>query len=154
MQFFCDVMLGRLAKHLRMLGIDTKYSRSISESVLKKMSLDENRTVLTRRTKFLELKKPVPFCFINSNNPETQITEVIKHFNILADDLVPFSLCLLCNSALEDVDRNLAEGKVPDYVFNSIEKFSQCPACGRIYWQGTHYKNMSKRVLDFLQGRD
>ena len=118
MQFFCDVMLGRLAKHLRMLGIDTKYSRSISESVLKKMSLDENRTVLTRRTGFLELKKPVPFCFINSNNPETQITEVIKHFNILADALKPFSLCLLCNRALQEIDREHVEGKVSEYVFN------------------------------------
>jgi len=146
-------MLGSLAKHLRMLGIDTKYSRSISESTLIKTSLEENRTILTRRTRFLKLKKPAPFCFINSNNPETQLKEVIKHFNILPDALEPFSLCLLCNRALEEVDKNLVENKVPDYVFNTIEKFSQCSVCGRIYWQGTHYKNMSKRVLDLLQGK-
>jgi uncharacterized protein with PIN domain len=101
----------------------------------------------------LKLKKPAPFCFINSNNPETQLTEVIKHFNILADSLNPFSLCLLCNRALEEVDKNLVEGKVPDYVFNTAEKFSQCPVCLKIYWQGTHFKNMSKRVLDLLQGK-
>ena len=153
MQFFCDIMLGRLAKHLRMLGIDTKYSKSINESTLVKTSLEENRTILTRKTKFLELKKPAPFCFINSNNPEDQLREVIKHFNILPDALEPFSLCLLCNRTLEEVDKNLVEVKVPDYVFNTTEKFSQCPVCGRIYWQGTHYKNMSKHVLDLLQGK-
>ncbi len=151
--FFCDIMLGRLAKHLRMLGIDTKYSRSISESTLIKMSSDENRTILTRRTSFLKLKEPVPFCFVNSNNPKIQLTEIIKYFNVLPDSLEPFSLCLLCNSALGEVDRNLVEGKVPDYIFNTIEKFSQCPACNRIYWQGTHYKNMTKRVLYSLYGK-
>ena len=150
MQFFCDVMLGRLAKYLRMLGIDTLYSRSISEASLIKTAANQNRTILTRRTKFLRIKNPPPFFFIKNNNPEIQLKEVINHFNINVDRLKPFRLCLLCNRALKDVDRNLVEGKVPEYIFNQKNRFSQCPNCHRIYWQGTHYKNMSEGIPGFF----
>jgi uncharacterized protein with PIN domain len=150
MQFFCDVMLGRLARYLRMLGLDTFYSRSISESGLIKYALEKKLTILTRRTRFLKMKESVPFFFVKSNNPKSQLKEVIKDFNIGIENVKPFSRCLLCNEVLKEVDRHIAEGAVPDYIFNTIDTFSQCPNCLKIYWQGTHYKNMFESLLGLI----
>ncbi len=153
-KFFCDIMLGKLSKYLRQLGIDTAYSRSIAYPQLIKIALKQNRTILTRKTGFLKINDSISCCFINSNNPYVQIQEVIKHFKIAPDDLKPFSLCLLCNAVLQKIDRNLAEGKIPDYIFNTVDTYSQCPGCLRIYWPGTHYKKMlgySKSIFNPLR---
>jgi len=144
-------MLGKLSRHLRMLGFDTKYSRSLSESMIIKLTSMEKRTLLTRRTKFLTSKVSIPFLFITSNHPETQLREVIGHYKISLENLTPFSICLVCNRRLEAIERNLVEGKVPDFVFNTVKYFSRCPACNRIFWKGTHFNNMVKRVDEALK---
>lgn len=154
LKFFCDVMLGRLAKYLRLLGIDTKYSRFTTEALLIKPALAENRIILTRRTNFQKKRGPIPFFFITSNNSKIQLKEVIKHFGIRGSALKPFSRCLLCNTPLQDVDRPLVAGKVPDYIFNTTDRFSQCRSCRRIYWPGTHYNNMMKSILDSSDSKE
>ena len=70
MRFICDVMLGKLAKKLRMLGIDTTYHNNITEEYLITTSLKENRIVLTRKTAFPISDKAVPVLFILDNNPK------------------------------------------------------------------------------------
>ncbi len=147
MRFICDVMLGKLAKYLRMLGIDTLYSRTTSEPKLLKTALSDQRTLLTRRTGLLQKKMNSPFYFVRSNNPKNQLKEVIDHYSISSEDIRPLTLCLLCNRILEDVDKNSIENNVPEYIFNTIEDFCQCPDCKKIYWQGSHYNNMYDTLL-------
>jgi hypothetical protein len=140
-------MLGKLAKHLRKLGIDTAYCGTISESQIIKQALNEKRTILSRKTKLIKLKEPTQFYFINSNAPLDQLNEVLKHFKISYCELNPFSRCLLCNELLMDIDKNIVEGNVPDYIFNTTARFSKCPNCHRIYWPGTHFKNIFNSLI-------
>jgi uncharacterized protein with PIN domain len=46
------------------------------------------------------------------------------------------------------VERKKSEVKelVPPYVFKTQEQFRQCPACGRLYWRGTHWRAMTRRL--------
>ncbi len=150
LNFFCDVMLGKLAGHLRMLGFDTKYSSSLSESMVIKSTSMEKRVLLTRRTKFLTSKISIPFLFITSNHPETQFREVTDYYKISLENVTPFSICLVCNTSLQDIERTLVEGKVPDYVFNTVKRFAKCPTCNKIFWKGTHFYNMVKRIDEAL----
>jgi uncharacterized protein with PIN domain len=39
---------------------------------------------------------------------------------------------------------------VPPYVYQTQSQFMQCPACHRIYWRGTHWQAMSKRLKQFI----
>lgn len=154
MQFFCDVMLGRLAKYLRILGFDTLYNRSVSVSALISKALSDNRVVLTRRTALVKRSVAAPLLFIHSNDPAEQVGEVLQHLQIAPADTKPLSRCLACNSLLHNADRDHVEGRVPSYVFSTIERFSACPECRRVYWQGTHYANMLQRISKLLQQPD
>jgi uncharacterized protein with PIN domain len=146
MRFICDIMLGKLATYLRMAGIDTAYSRSLALPSLIKIASVEQRTILTRRRVLSAADIPVTVYFVNSNDPREQLRDVITHFNITLDETNYFSRCLLCNETLQAIDKSQTHEKVPDYVFSTIDDFSQCPCCKHFYWKGTHYSNMLHKL--------
>jgi uncharacterized protein with PIN domain len=41
---------------------------------------------------------------------------------------------------------------VPPYVFKTQEQFGQWPSCQRIYWRGTHWWAMTKRLEGLESG--
>jgi uncharacterized protein with PIN domain len=63
-----------------------------------------------------------------------------------------FTRCLLDNTLLVAADE-AALSRVPHDVLESGEPLSQCPTCGRIYWQGSHYKCMKSRLAAWQVGR-
>ena len=142
MRFICDVMLGTLAKKLRMLGIDTTYHNNITVEYLIGATFKENRIVLTRKTAFPISNNAGPVLFILDNNPKNQLRQIVSHFKINKDMINPFSRCISCNIELSPLDKDLAEGKVSDYVFNTTDTFTTCLSCEKIYWPGTHLQNM------------
>ena len=74
MKFICDIMLGKLAKYLRIVGMDTSYSSSLSLSQIIAAAAAEQRTVLTRRTGQLLSEQQTSSYFIQSNYPSGAIT--------------------------------------------------------------------------------
>ena len=151
MKFICDIMLGKLAKYLRIMGMDTSYSSSSSLSQIIAASAAEQRTVLTRRTGQLLSEQQASSYFIQSNYSYEQLQNVIGHFNLQPDSSCFFTRCLLCNELLTAIEKAAVAENVPDYVFSTINDFSQCPCCRKIYWKGTHHHNMMQRLRVLLQ---
>jgi len=151
MKFICDIMLGKLAKYLRIMGMDTSYSSSSSLSQIIAASAAEQRTVLTRRTGQLLSEQQASSYFIQSNYSYEQLQNVISHFNLQPDSSCFFTRCLLCNELLTAIEKAAVAENVPDYVFSTINDFSQCPCCRKIYWKGTHHHNMMQRLSVLLQ---
>lgn len=56
MKFIADVMLGKLARYLRILGYDTLYSSQMDEEELIRNAIAQKRILLTRRTKMKKRK--------------------------------------------------------------------------------------------------
>jgi hypothetical protein len=54
----------------------------------------------------------------------------------------------VCNAALEEIAKSAVAGLVPPYVYRTQAQFRRCPACGRIYWRGTHWARMVERLLE------
>lgn len=147
MKFAADAMLGKLAKWLRILGYDTSYSKDIEDEVLLDAASREDRRLLTRDTKLIRKLKPGEYLFIRENAPLDQLRQAFKELDLRADGDRIFSRCTLCNAPLEDMDREDAQGRVPEYVFMNAEGFKRCPLCGRIYWPGTHIKRIMDRLV-------
>jgi uncharacterized protein with PIN domain len=147
-------MLGKLSTYLRMAGIDSAYSRSLSLPSLIKTAIAEERSILTRRRDIKLADCPVSVYCVQSNYPHEQLKDVIKQFAISLDQANFFSRCLLCNKALDRLDKSNALGKVPDYVTSTVSDFSQCPGCNKIYWKGTHYQNMLRQLHNLLHGAE
>jgi uncharacterized protein with PIN domain len=136
-RFIADAMLGRLAKSLRMLGCDTSYEPDIDDNDLKMTALREGRVLLTRDREVAQTSLPVTVLLIGSDHLAEQLVEVAREFDVGPGEEL-FSRCLICNVAVEDVEKDAVEARVPEYVYATQERFAKCPSCGRIYWAATH----------------
>ena len=146
MNFVADRMLGKLAKQLRMLGYDTIYYRGEDTYRLIKLAREEGRVILTRNNKLLPRTPEDRIVRITEDRPSLQISELIRKGHISLSQDILLSRCLLCNVLLNDIPREEAEGKVPDFIFYQQKEFYRCPHCLRIYWQGSHQENMKRRI--------
>ena len=143
--FICDSMLGRLAKNLRMLGFDTLYAREGCAKALCDTAAREQRILLTRRTAFLKKKAELTAAciFIHSNDTVEQVQEVLAACALKKTDLRPFTICLHCNARLTAIAKQEMLARVPEYVMATVDIFTACPLCRRVYWKGTHYASMT-----------
>lgn len=137
-KFIVDYMCGRLAKWLRMLGYDTVYlNKNLKQKILLK-SLQEQRIVITRNTK-LSPKKAYKLIFIKYDKVFDQIKQVFEELKLRPTEENFFHRCSLCNSLLVEIEKEKIKEVVPEYVFNTQEKFFKCDKCNKVYWKGTHY---------------
>ena len=148
MKFIADRTLGKLAKGLRMLGYDTVYFRGEDFHQLLHLARQDDRIILTRDTK-LGLRRPKDrILTIMENNPLLQLKEAVRKSCLSLQEEMFYTRCLLCNEQIEEIPRGQAEGKVPDFIFHQQKYFFRCPRCDRIYWQGSHLDNMTKKVME------
>ncbi|RLF34018.1 MAG: hypothetical protein DRM98_01370 [Thermoplasmata archaeon] len=134
MKFLCDQMLGTLAKWLRILGFDTFYANStMDDSEILRITKNEKRILITRDKALSSTAKRenLQTIEIKSTDIDEQLKLVLK--NIKLDENNFLSRCLLCNTLVEEIDKNKIKNKVPEKVFKNNEKFWYCPKCKRIY---------------------
>ena len=143
MKFLADVMLGRLAKWLRILGYDTSYLPASSVHSLLKVAREERRVILTRNRHLPPESQDFRVLLIESNHWKEQLAEVLKAFR-LRPGQGRFRRCLVCNQRLTPLEKAQTEGKVPDFIFVHNESFFRCPQCGRILWPGSHLSSMTE----------
>ena len=143
-KFIADVMVGKLARWLRVLGVDVAYSNSYEDNEIIRIATAENRVVLTRDTELAARRSTVRAVLIKSDDYLQQIDQVIREFGLTKFDV--FSRCLECNVALRSVSKENVFDRVPPYVYLTQERFALCPSCNRVFWHGTHADQMLKRI--------
>jgi uncharacterized protein with PIN domain len=146
MKFVADRNLGKLAKELRMLGYDVLYYRGESAYSLIKLAREEGRVILTRSRRLTPKRPEDRIVRITEDKPSLQLQELIQRKIISLFEEPIFSRCLLCNTLLNEISREEAEGKVPDFILYQQKEFFRCPQCSRVYWQGSHQDHMKKRI--------
>ncbi len=148
-RFIADVMLGRLARWLRLLGFDTLYYSDISDSRLLKVAREEGRFILTRDTRFVKIRGIKDYLLITSNNSFKQLLEVLRSLNL--GRFKPLSRCVECNGLLLRIlDKGELKDTVPEFVFLNVHVFIKCSECGKIYWEGTHPKMFKEKLSEIL----
>ncbi len=143
-RFIADVMLGKLARWLRILGYDVLYSNVFADQEIVARALEDDRVILTRDVRMLERRKARKHVFIESGDLDAQMEQVIGTLHL--ERLELFSRCLECNRPLDPETREAIEDRVPPYVFQTQKSFKSCPDCSRVYWPGTHRDHVRQRV--------
>jgi len=148
--FVLDVHLRKLARMMRLLGFDVDYEDHRDDELLAEISERENRILLTCDRQLLMRKIVSRGIIIRSRNPEEQIIEVIERLQ-LKQLLAPFTRCIECNGCLADLIAGSPEfdslkNRIPPGVLEWCNEYFYCPSCGRIYWRGSHYDKLKKRV--------
>lgn len=147
-RFIADAHLGGLAHMLRMMGFDTLYSNHFHDDEIVARAEMEGRIVLSRDRELLKRRNVTHGCYLHAQKAEQQLREIVERLD-LARSAKPFTLCLHCNAPLRPVDKAVVLDRLPPRVKENYERFSTCDVCGRVYWEGSHWRNM-RRVLDDL----
>jgi uncharacterized protein with PIN domain len=149
-RFLLDNHLGRLSASLRMLGFDCLYENTFSDEQIANLLADDPRILLTRDRRLL-MRKVVRFGYcLRSLEPLEQLREVVRRFDLQAL-AQPFHRCLHCNHVLERVDKGDVLDRLEPKTKMYYNEFVRCPACGKVYWKGSHYDRMQTIVEEILQ---
>ncbi|HET9471091.1 MAG TPA: Mut7-C RNAse domain-containing protein, partial [Usitatibacter sp.] len=105
------------------------------------LSLAQRRTILTRDLGMLRRREVERGYFVRAVESEAQLAEVVAALQ-LQGLLAPFTRCRECNAPLEDAARESVAESLPPKVRGLYDRFRRCPSCGRVYWEGTHYRRM------------
>jgi len=153
MTFVADCMLGRLAKWLKILGFDVLFFSKAADKDLVNLSRREDRVLLTRDTGLIEktAKRPNRL-FVRSDDWEDQVVQVLDELELWGD-VRPNTRCLECNLPLKALARERARNLVTPFVGEHASSFAVCPGCNRVFWQGTHYGDMERKIERLLERR-
>jgi len=144
-QFVADGHLGKLARNLRLLGFDVTYDCRANDRQLLAIMEAENRALLTRdRRLLMHAVVQTGYC-PRSQDPDEQTIEVIRRFN-LHDLIVPFTRCLRCNATLQEAAKTDIVEKLEPLTKLYYEQFRRCTGCIQIYWSGSHFTKLQKRL--------
>lgn len=148
-RFIADCHLGKLAKYLRFMGYDTLYFRSIEDNELIALSKVQKRIILTHDAE-LSRRKNANAYYLIPIDTAGQLADLSKTYGIqLHDDK---RRCLICNAQLLPIDVSDLGDRVPEKVKAGFNAFRECPECGRVYWDGDHYRNMKAFINTALSG--
>ena len=138
-------MLGKLARWLRILGYNTAYNAFAEDDALLRQAETEDRILLTRDGPLAE-RAPDGRCIrIAHDGLDDQMAQLVRALG-LDLDRETFTRCLICNEPIVEAAPEAVKDRVPSYVYQTQTRFHRCPACNRIYWQGTHPDRMVKRL--------
>jgi len=144
-RFVADGHLGSLARNLRLLGFDVAYDSQAEDRQLLTVMEGENRALLTRDRRLLMHTVVRTGYNPRSQNADEQTVEVIRRFDLLRS-LTPFTRCLRCNAPLQKVSKAEVIERLEPLTKIYYEQFRRCTGCGQIYWAGSHFSKLQKRL--------
>ena len=144
-RFVLDSHLGKLARFLRLLGIDTWHQCEVDDDRLIEVMLEEGRILVTRDRQLLMRRSVSDGYYPLSDHPEEQLHEMVERFYIL-DTIHSFTRCLKCNGELKKVDKSDIVERLEPLTKIYYERFTQCERCHAVYWEGSHFAKLQNVI--------
>jgi uncharacterized protein with PIN domain len=148
-KFITDRMLGTLTRYLRFMGYDTTSANGLLEgdpkedTVLLAIARQEHRILLTKDAE-LARRGNASVLLIRSDDVMEQVQQLIDR-NLVKRRLA-MSRCSLCNTELREA--NTCEIQKTTYAPKDWRdlSFFWCRHCEKLYWNGSHGKQLEQRV--------
>lgn len=154
MKFIADRMLGTLTRYLRFMGYDTLSANSLvpgnarEDTALLEISRKEDRILLTRDRE-LARRGGDRAVYLSSEEVMDQV-RALSSQGFITPVLV-MDRCSLCNTRLRPATE--AEIRSADYTPEEKDglEFFLCPACRKVYWMGSHGRNLRDSLAKNLE---
>jgi uncharacterized protein with PIN domain len=147
MRLLCDEMLGSTARWLRAAGYDTALAASGQADVDLLARCRREERVLVTRDRRLALAAggiEVRAVLLGDDGDEAQALALVQALGV-DWTCAPFTRCLIDNTLLKPAgEADLA--RIPEVSRDLPGPFRSCPACGRVYWPGSHVRRMRARL--------
>ena len=150
MAFIVDVNVGKLALHLRALGLDTEYGNDIRDGQIAESAHSQKRILLTRDTSLLKRKIIMHGYLLRSQDPTIQLVEVVRLYD-LSSRIKPLSRCIPCNGLLMPISKKNILERLEPLTKKYYDSFHICEQCHKIYWPGSHQKKIIAFIREILR---
>lgn len=141
-----DAMLGRTARWLRIFGMNVLYNPSWSDEHLLDIALRLNAIVLTRDQELAGRAASMGLNVLKvpGKNEVERMCFLIEKLGLKPVIDPSKSRCPVCNGSLREVSKEEVLNLVPEGVLRRHDRFWMCISCGKVYWLGSHFRNMEK----------
>jgi len=154
-KFISDRMLGTLTRYLRFMGYDTTSANSLLEgnrnedTELLRIAQEEYRLLLTKDAELARRGSGYTI-LVRSDDVMEQVQQLID-LQVVRRRLT-MSRCSLCNTPLREA--NTCEIEKTNYAPKDWRNLSffWCQHCRKLYWNGSHGKQLEERVERELRG--
>jgi uncharacterized protein with PIN domain len=127
------------------MGFDVLYYPDIRDRELIRIAREQDRTILTRDTGLMKSRGVPDAVFIKEDDLSAQLMQIRERLDFSA--AAPLGRCELCNVPLSGVaGREEVRDLVPDFVYRHYDHFVRCAGCGKVYWEGSHYREIREKI--------
>jgi hypothetical protein len=60
------------------------------------------------------------------------------------------SRCMACGGVLHAQPKHAVAAEVPPLAFRNCQHFWRCDRCGKLYWHGTHWQRIDRKLEEIL----
>jgi len=149
--FFCDAMLGGLARWLRAAGYDAEFRHGIDDGVIVSESLETGRILLSSDGPMFERKvirdRQLDTLFIPRQM--TRIDQLIYVVDKLDLKRHP-ARCMACGGRLDEIPKHTVMDEAPPLAYRYCDTFYRCQRCDKLMWRGTHWRTIDSRLNDIF----
>lgn len=147
-KFLLDGMLGALARWLRICGYETKYIQNAPDEELLEKAAGEGLVLITRdRLLYRKAQRGGLEVFLVGGDDDVgKLASVSKRFHLTLDP--GRSRCPNCDAILQLVNKEAIKNIVPSRTYKAYDDFWVCNSCGKVYWRGSHWKNIVETVAE------
>ncbi|MBE9376490.1 hypothetical protein IQ251_18730 [Saccharopolyspora sp. HNM0983] len=138
-RFLLDVHLGKLARRMRLLGLDTAYRNDADDRQLVHRSRIEDRVLLSRDRGLLQRAALPAGAHVRGTAPDDQLADVLDRFR---PELAPWTRCTACNGLLRPADKDEVRAELEAGTLRTHDEYARCPECGKVYWRGAHSRRI------------
>ena len=131
--FVVDLMLGRTARWLRILGLNVLYDPSWTDEDLIKTALEMNAVILTKDKALVSRALSIGLNAIEvvGKTEAERISFLLKTLGLKPVIDPSRSRCPVCNNPVREASKEEVAGLVPEGVLRRHSKFWICINCGK-----------------------
>ena len=145
--FIADAMLLKLARWLRIFGADVEYAAIPDNELLALLKAHPRKVLLTQDVQLHERaqRRGLKSFLVPRGVPmEEQIASIFKEFRLKLEDFPSKTVCPECNGELKTVGKKEVKGRILENIYKRHKKFWLCAKCGKVYWEGSHWKRINE----------
>ncbi len=146
-EFLCDAGLGGLARWLRAAGYRAHWTPDVDDDELLRQAQLLHATLLTTDSALLErrlLREGIirALWVSPSFKCEEQLANVLHELNLPLRQ----PRCMSCGGELLAADKEFMRERIPPKTFIWLNTFFVCDQCGKLFWHGTHWQRIQRRL--------
>jgi uncharacterized protein with PIN domain len=148
-RFLCDASLGGLARWLRAAGYEALLAPEVPPKRLPDEARRRGAVLLTTDAEALDRRIVADGSLRVVWLPTSLLVEE-KLALVFRDLGLPLRepRCMACGGALEARAKESVSARIPPRTAGWKDEYFVCAACGRLYWQGTHWERIAAALRE------